>query len=472
MKALAILLLSFFLLFSCGNEESKADDDVINGLDESSIIEDGDNESPDEVADEEPDQAIDYSDMDIPEESKYILENGWDVSSLDNLDDFSDLMHLKEILKDKKIVMLGDTHHGAAETKKFFTRMIAFLYKELGFNTVVWEDTPGAGMVVDKYIQTGNRNILANFDSLDYEWLGSAHDYINIFHALNKLNKEKTEGSDPIRFYGVDPMGVRRNDVEFLRAYLEPLGEKELIDEFEEKYSEYQKQLISGEVTAKEICDERTNLVESFISSFNRKKEHLISETSEEEFLDMVNISINLLRNTQVGCTGDETIRENAIYDNVKRVLEKSEKIIVAYGEGHTILQKNYYIGSQNQTLGEKLKKDYTDDFIYSMASGFSNGTVSWHGKNSNTNELYLYEIPVPFLGEKHFEYFFNKIGKDLFYIDWKNAETADQSLFLNQKYDGLYLDNVILSQAFDGLFYIDTVTPLTCCVTREDLEE
>jgi len=58
-------------------------------------------------------------------------------------DQFEDLQFLKEILKDKQIVLLGESYHlDENDTQSAQTRLIRFLHKELGFNTIA---TEGAG---------------------------------------------------------------------------------------------------------------------------------------------------------------------------------------------------------------------------------------------------------------------------------------------------------------------------------------
>lgn len=58
-------------------------------------------------------------------------------------DQFEDLLFLKEILKDKQIVLLGEPYHIDEDaTNSAHARLIRFLHKELGFNTIASEETP------------------------------------------------------------------------------------------------------------------------------------------------------------------------------------------------------------------------------------------------------------------------------------------------------------------------------------------
>src|SRR5690606_36348548 len=67
--------------------------------------------------------------------SKLIPIKSVEVSS----DFFSDLEKLKVILKDKRIVGLGEATHGTHEFFTFKHRMLEFLVKEMGFKTFAIE---------------------------------------------------------------------------------------------------------------------------------------------------------------------------------------------------------------------------------------------------------------------------------------------------------------------------------------------
>jgi erythromycin esterase len=56
-------------------------------------------------------------------------------------DDFSDLQFLKPLLAGKRIVQLGETAHGVAESNWAKVRLIKFLHQELGFDVVAFESS-------------------------------------------------------------------------------------------------------------------------------------------------------------------------------------------------------------------------------------------------------------------------------------------------------------------------------------------
>lgn len=54
-------------------------------------------------------------------------------------DEFSDLKFLKPLLKDKQVVLLGESSHGVGDYYAFKSRMIRFLHQECGFEVLAME---------------------------------------------------------------------------------------------------------------------------------------------------------------------------------------------------------------------------------------------------------------------------------------------------------------------------------------------
>lgn len=57
----------------------------------------------------------------------------------DKNDLFNDLMFLKPILKDKRIVSLGEASHGASEYNSVKVRLVKFLHEQLGYDVISFE---------------------------------------------------------------------------------------------------------------------------------------------------------------------------------------------------------------------------------------------------------------------------------------------------------------------------------------------
>jgi erythromycin esterase len=72
--------------------------------------------------------------------AKFAKTNSIPVQSIDPLnEDYSDLNFLKQEIGNKRIVMLGESTHGADEYSKSKVRLIKFLNKEMGFEVIAFE---------------------------------------------------------------------------------------------------------------------------------------------------------------------------------------------------------------------------------------------------------------------------------------------------------------------------------------------
>lgn len=73
---------------------------------------------------------------------EWLLKNALPIRSIDpEDDDFSDLMPLKRIIGDARIVQLGEQSHGDGATFYAKARLIRFLHEQMGFDVLAWESS-------------------------------------------------------------------------------------------------------------------------------------------------------------------------------------------------------------------------------------------------------------------------------------------------------------------------------------------
>jgi len=71
---------------------------------------------------------------------EWLLKNALPIRSIDPADDdFSDLMPLKKIIGDARVVQLGEQSHGDGATFYAKARLIRFLHEHMGFDVLAWE---------------------------------------------------------------------------------------------------------------------------------------------------------------------------------------------------------------------------------------------------------------------------------------------------------------------------------------------
>jgi erythromycin esterase len=94
-----------------------------------------------------------------------LLERAVEIRSIDPLDeedDFADLMPLKELIGDARLVTLGEQSHGDGAVFYAKARLIKFLHQEMGFDVLAWE----SGMFDCREVDRALRDPKAKMDGI------------------------------------------------------------------------------------------------------------------------------------------------------------------------------------------------------------------------------------------------------------------------------------------------------------------
>ena len=85
----------------------------------------------------------------------WIQENAIPIRHIEAGNNYSDLQPLKEILKDVKVVGLGESTHGTREMFHVKHRLLEFLVTERGFNAFELEASYAACQPINEYVLYG-----------------------------------------------------------------------------------------------------------------------------------------------------------------------------------------------------------------------------------------------------------------------------------------------------------------------------
>ena len=126
MQILALLLILALVLAACAQATPLPGTPTASAADETTPVLD----TPTVPAVDEPlsDQEINVS----PEINNWLRENAIPFNTTEPGSGFDDLMPLKEIIGDARIVALGEATHGTREFFQMKHRMLEFLVKEMG----------------------------------------------------------------------------------------------------------------------------------------------------------------------------------------------------------------------------------------------------------------------------------------------------------------------------------------------------
>ena len=111
-------------------------------------------------------------------------------------DDFADLQFLKEVIGDRRIVQIGESHHSVAEYGTVKTRLIKFLHQEMGFDVLAFESSIYECFAADLRHMTPTE---ALFSTIFGVW--AFEEVLPLFEYL----KQSHSTPRPLAFAGFDP---------------------------------------------------------------------------------------------------------------------------------------------------------------------------------------------------------------------------------------------------------------------------
>lgn len=148
----------------------------------------------------------------------------------------SDLRPLKPMIRDARVVLLGQAAFGASELQRFQHRMLDFLVSELDFTAIAVDAPMIESMAVDRFVQTGEGDPEELLEDLK-SWPFATEEYLGMIHWLRHYN-ENPAHRRKLHFYGVNMYHPLR-PARIARAYLtsvEPGARTEVLARLTDPY--------------------------------------------------------------------------------------------------------------------------------------------------------------------------------------------------------------------------------------------
>lgn len=386
------------------------------------------------------------------------------LRTIEPSESLEDLMPLKEILKDKQIIGMGEATHSSSEFFKMKHRVFKFLVQEMGYRAFAIESNFGEGEIINDYILNGVGTEESALKTFAF-WIWQTDEVKELIRWMREYNLNAKE-KDKIRFYSFD-MKFSDKEHSLLSKYLKkakPDLEKKLIDNIiiispSNSYSN----------TATSL---RKNIetITSLLEDFQTYKDELIKNSSVEEYelmlknLDIMNQASNFYR---ISPRDMVNVRDKCMSENVKWIVDReksmgNDKIMLWAHNGHIA-----NIKTDSEFMGYHLKNLYGEKY-YSLCFEF------YKGKFIGIDNDGLKEKELTQSTEKNLSSLFTKLDIPTFYLDSKSALknskieewSKNNTVAINSigdRYDlrfaDKYLDWINLSKNVDGLIYINEVT-------------
>jgi erythromycin esterase len=144
-----------------------------------------------------------------------------DIFKTTGMEDLSDLSYLKTILKNKKVVLLGESSHGIGEFYSLKSRIVKYLHSELGYEVIFMESGLGDVFLQYRGIDTvsakalRDRTVYGNFQCQEMMPL---FDYIKYTHDCCSSPTNK-----PLKYAGFDSQNYRNISGEAIVSHCLPI---------------------------------------------------------------------------------------------------------------------------------------------------------------------------------------------------------------------------------------------------------
>lgn len=378
---------------------------------------------------------------------------------------FEDLQPLKEILKNVKILGMGEATHGTKEFFQMKHRMYEFLVEEMGYRAFAIEAEFGSYQIINDYILNDKGTMEDVMYALVFG-IWNTQEVADMINWMKEYNQNPSH-KEKIRFYGFDMQGVS-NSVYNVWDYLEKVDEtSELLSDITHLYAPYENRLYAEP------------LLEQLENTFQKNKDKFVSRSSPDEYeMNLRDLSI-VKQNLQYGQffsenTGNSNeslinlfnYRDLSMADNVKWIYEyekkyfNNDKIMLWAHNGH-ISNDSRLVTNMGKLLKDTFKNEY-----YSLGFDFYKGSLITTGVDSFTGFQAhgILELNEP--KETIFSTYFKEVGFPISFLDFKTA-SADFELnnWLSEEhsmysigwalYETRELTKVIPIEYYDGIINI-----------------
>lgn len=369
---------------------------------------------------------------------------------------FADLEFLVPILESKRVVLLGEQEHGDGAAFLAKTRLIKFLNKRLGFKVVAFE-TPFYSTITtwDKFL-SGQASIDEVAKSLVYKQWSSSLEMEPLFELAK--NKE-------IQLAGFDLSYIKKNEYEQYIRCIDSLIQKTNGDENLKFKSILTDLLTKGisfipEESDQKLFVDKLNVAIDRIDSLNDGS----SLFWKQELRNLIALGTGRWLNdahTRQNWWSSGNFRDKQMAENIFWLLNSKypdEKIIVWSANYHIannvsteVVKEKYFNNVNAISMGEHLKTRMSAD-IYSL------GILSYSGVRTIIEDNFENHEMKP-RSKSSFETFLSSSGYEYSFSNF-NSCVGTQKFKMAGFFHYELLGN--WTKVFDGVFFINRMTPIT----------
>jgi erythromycin esterase len=404
-----------------------------------------------------------------PEIHAWLREHAIPFDTTDPNSDFADLMPLKKLIGDARIVALGEATHGTHEFFEMKDRMLRFLVEEMGFNTFAIESNWPEANLVNDYVQTGKGDPVPLLGELGAPW--QTQEVLNMIRWMRAHNENP--GDAPlVSFAGFD-MQFYTMAMDNVTAFLEKVDPDRATPTTElyhcfRQYSN--RELIYSHLSAETKTKCRANL-QAVFDQLSQQQSAYEARSSSKEFVWALQNARLVLQAEHPFGSGDE---RNMLGDRDRYMAENVAWLLDQAGPNAKIVlwAHNFHVGTHVadsgltwEPMGAYLRERYRDQMV---VFGFS----FYQGSFTTVDSLTAFSVELP--PENSYEYYFHSAELPRFFLDLRGLPSDSQATnwlltshpfrHIGARYtpstpEDFFLSG-ILPQMFDIIIYFQDTSP------------
>ena len=405
-----------------------------------------------------------------PEILKFIQEvkkTAVPIISVEPETEGNDLDGLKDIIGDARIVLLGESQHMMHEQYLLKHRIIRFLVEKMNFNHVAIEDSFYGTIAINKYIDGWDLSPEEVLRNTGGWYLWDTEEMLSFVKWLREYNNSAAQ-TQKVCYRGIDIQdpwpGIRYMFDYFKKTdpeYADHLEDQKQIFEVFNQPIWFKVRNGYADLDQEQKQSIKTSFTE-MEERLNNCRQKYIKTSGEKEFKNAVLVVGHLLKSHEFFMGFEESdslggsIREEAMFENVNRILEgmeENEKLIIWVHNAHAAKSPvDFHFPKDPEFNLKLLGTMLTEKYSHSVKSI---GIASLGIKTTKENFQIKTDVLDHILSNTGMDLFLlnlnkaaNKTGeKNLLEDKWKM--TADQGGFIS----------LVPASAYDGLIFIKYVT-------------
>ena len=365
-------------------------------------------------------------------------------------------------LKNKRIVLAGESTHG---THEFFTvknELFKYLVQHCGYRLLGMEMSYSEGVKINHYLQTGQGNIKEIMEKTAFPWW-KTEEFMTLLYWIRAFNSTAKSGQK-IQFYGVDS----GNGITY--------GFKDLALFFEQYQPNFVPEVLASEIfiNGKETWNKKDSVtlkldaISKQLTVLKQQQKNLKNEDwlMATHTLKLINQNYEYYFANVVYHVRDKHLAENVSY--TLNLNGPQSKIFVWAHNAHVSKSNNYYRNQvdkdwQNlKPMGYWLHQFFPKD-TYIICFDFGNGTYTRRTPEQKGDEETFERFKVPMMPAASYTTTFDSIIHPTYFINFKDPKLTQQTVNWLRNFKPMrhhYADiDVDMGSDFDGIIFIKNAT-------------